>query len=81
MAEAKKNTKTVEMPNGKVIDLPPIELAPDEFFTAARNEDHSGMAMALIGLENYHLWTGAGGNALALLTMYAKVYDVKLPNL
>ena len=80
MAETAKSAKTVEMPDGRVIELPPIELAPDSFFEAAKENDHVGMVRSLIGEDQYAMWVGAGANALTLLTMYAKVYNVTLPN-
>ena len=80
MAETAKEAKTIEMPDGKVIELPAIELAPDAFFEAARAEDHIGMVRALLGEDQYAMWTGAGGNAMSLLSIYAKVYNVTLPN-
>lgn len=80
MSETKRNQKTVEMPDGQILNLPPLELAPDTFFECAKKEDHKGMATALLGEDGYKIWTSFGANALALLTLYAKMYGVTLPN-
>lgn len=80
MSETKKSFKTVSMPDGTIIELPPLELLPDGFFEAAKLEDHVSMGKALIGVEDYSKWTDAGGNAMSLLSLYAKALDIKLPN-
>lgn len=80
MAETKKSTKTIEMPDNSLIELPPIELAPDSFFEAARSDDHIGMAKALIGEDAYARWIGFGANAITLLKIFGDAYGVSLPN-
>ncbi len=80
MSETKKSTKTIEMPDGTVIELPPIELAPDSFFEAAKNNDHVEMAKALLGEDNYAKWISFGANAVVLMSMFGKLYGIEAPN-
>ena len=80
MAETKKDTKSIEMPDGSLIELPPIELLPDAFFEAAKSDNHIEMAKALLGPDDYAKWTSYGANAVTLMSVFAKLHGVTLPN-
>jgi len=80
MAEFGHKGKSIEMPDGSLIEFPPLELVSDDCVTAAKENDVITLAQTLVGEESYKKWKSFGGNASSLLSAFAKVHNTTLPN-
>ncbi len=78
LADARERRYTVKA-GAETFKIDPPDIWPDAVAEAGKREDPIGMAVAIMGEEDYARWQDEGGSANALMGIIGKLAGASVP--